>query len=56
MSNNREKIIQTKILLESIHTNSGRLSNDKERLFYAEVMKNNNSKFRETQNAWDDKY
>ena len=55
MSNDREKIIQTKILLESIYTNSGRLSNDKERLFFAEVMKNN-SKFRQTQNPWDDKY
>lgn len=54
-SNGHEKIIQTKILLESIYTNSGKLSANQESLLFAEVMKHNPD-FRESRNPWDDEY
>lgn len=50
-----KKNVSSKILLEAINTRYGKLSLDKEKAFYAYVMKNNKT-FRRTQKKSDDKY
>jgi exodeoxyribonuclease V len=49
------KKISSKILLEAINTRYGKLTSDKEKTFYAHVMKNNKT-FRRTLKRSDDKY
>jgi exodeoxyribonuclease V len=55
ISNEKEKIIDTKILLDAVHTNYGKLQRSEEEKLFAEVMKHNPD-FRETRNRFDDEY
>ena len=54
-SNGELKIIEAKVLLDSLNTRYGNLEQEKETELFAEVMKHN-SKFRASQNNADDKY
>ncbi len=55
ISSGNKKIIKTKILLNSLYTNYGILSEEQEKKLYAEVMKYN-SIFRTSKKVADDKY